>query len=132
MQAIHPGYGQMRVSAYSARRPSKAVAQRRRLAVLFCIVSLSFLAWAGLRQLADTSGGGPLTAVGRSVGTVSRSGNLPAQLIGRSEAIVQAGDTLWSIARRVQPTGDVRPLVSTLIDAYGGRPLHVGETLEIP
>lgn len=92
---------------------------------MFFIVALSFLAWSGLRQLADTSGGGPLTTAGRSASDGTT-------LIARSKAIVQQGDTLWSIARRVQPTGDVRPLVSSLIDTYGGRPLQVGETIEIP
>jgi hypothetical protein len=92
---------------------------------MFFIVALSFLAWSGLRQLADTSGGGPLTTAGRSASESPR-------LITRSKAIVQPGDTLWSIARRVQPTGDVRPLVSALIDEYGGRPLQVGETISLP
>lgn len=130
MQAIHPGpyrkYGAaMRVPTmpHSARRPSAAVIRRRRLVAMFFIVSFAFLAWSGLRQLADTSGGGPLTVAGRSA---------QAQLITRSETIVQPGDTLWSIARRVQPTGDVRPLVSQLIDQYGGHALQVGETIEIP
>ena len=36
--------------------------------------------------------------------------------------IVKPGDTLWSIARKMQPTGDVRPLVdriATLNNGYG-------------
>ncbi len=126
MQAIHPGQMTMRVPTkpHSLRRPSKAVYRRRRLVAMFFIVALSFLAWSGLRQLADTSGGAPLSTAGRSVGT--------PQLVARAHAVVQPGDTLWSIARRVQPTGDVRPLVSALIDQYGGHPLYVGETIEIP
>jgi hypothetical protein len=125
MQAIHPGVTPMRVPAMrSARRPSKAVYRRRRLVTMFVVVSLSFLAWSGLRQLADTSGDGPLTVAGRSA-----SG---PQLITQTKAVVQQGDTLWSIARRMQPTGDVRPLVSELIKAHGGRPLQVGETIQIP
>lgn len=124
MQAIHPGTTAMRVpTTYSARRSSPAVYRRRRLVVLFCVVSLSFLAWSGLRQLADTSGDGPLTVAGRSAAP---------QLITTAKVVVEPGDTLWSIARRMQPTGDVRPLVSSLIDAHGGRPLQVGETIEVP
>lgn len=132
MQAIHPGpFRQngttMRVPTmpHSARRPSAVVIRRRRLAVMFVAVVFAFLAWSGLRQLADTSGGGPLTTAGRSAAAAP-------QLITRTKAVVQPGDTLWSIARRVQPRGDVRPLVSALIDAYGGTPLHVGQTIEIP
>ena len=45
---------------------------------------------------------------------------------------VEAGDTLWSIARRVQPTGDVRPLVDRLTAAYGSAPLQVGQEVVVP
>ncbi len=130
MQAIYPGPYQkgtttLRVpTLHNARRRSQGVTRRRRLVATFFVVSLSFLAWSGLRQLADTSGGAPLSTAGRSVSA--------PQLITQIETIVQPGDTLWSIARRVQPTGDVRPLVSKLIDTYGGRPLQVGETLQLP
>ena len=34
--------------------------------------------------------------------------------------LVQPGDTLWSIARRLQPEGDVRALVHQLMAANGG------------
>ena len=45
---------------------------------------------------------------------------------------VQSGDTLWSIARSVQPEGDVRPLVDRLISSRAGRPLQVGEEITVP
>jgi Tfp pilus assembly protein FimV len=45
---------------------------------------------------------------------------------------VEAGDSLWTIARKVQPTGDVRPLVDRLSAAYGDAPLQVGQQLTIP
>jgi LysM repeat protein len=37
---------------------------------------------------------------------------------------VMAGDTLWSVARSIQPTGDVRPLVSKIARAN-----HVGQSI---
>jgi Tfp pilus assembly protein FimV len=46
--------------------------------------------------------------------------------------VVQPGDTLWSIARRLQPEGDVRPLVDQLVDLNGGTDLEVGQRLPIP
>jgi Tfp pilus assembly protein FimV len=46
--------------------------------------------------------------------------------------VVQPGDTLWSIARRLQPEGDVRPLVDQLVDLNGGTDLAVGQQLPIP
>ncbi|HET9005593.1 MAG TPA: LysM peptidoglycan-binding domain-containing protein [Actinomycetes bacterium] len=47
--------------------------------------------------------------------------------------MVEPGDTLWSIARRVAPGRDPRPVVDGLIDANhlrGG--LQVGQELSIP
>jgi len=46
--------------------------------------------------------------------------------------VVQAGDTLWSIARALQPTGDVRPLVQRLSELNGGAALQVGQAVRLP
>jgi hypothetical protein len=45
--------------------------------------------------------------------------------------VVQPGDTLWAMARRLQPEGDVRPLVDRLAEAHGNGPLQAGERLEV-
>lgn len=45
--------------------------------------------------------------------------------------VVQPGDTLWGLARRLRPEGDVRPLVDRLADAHGPGPLQPGERLEV-
>jgi hypothetical protein len=45
--------------------------------------------------------------------------------------VVQPGDTLWAMARRLQPEGDVRPLVDRLAAAHGSGPLQAGEQLEV-
>ena len=46
--------------------------------------------------------------------------------------LVQPGDTLWAVARRMQPTGDLRPLVDQLVALNGGTALEVGQVLVIP
>lgn len=46
--------------------------------------------------------------------------------------VVQPGDTLWAIARRLQPTGDVRPLVARLSRANGGARLVPGQRVVLP
>ena len=46
--------------------------------------------------------------------------------------VVQPGDTLWAIARHLDPNGDVRPLVDTLSREVHGRPLQVGQRLVVP
>jgi nucleoid-associated protein YgaU len=116
------------VPAMVRRRPSRAVYRRRRIAVLLCAATVFALGWMGLhRHGADGTGafgGGPLTAAGPSV-------RIDATLASHTHVIVQPGDTLWTIARRVQPTGDIRPLVSSIDAQRHGRPLQVGETIHI-
>jgi hypothetical protein len=42
---------------------------------------------------------------------------------------VQPGDSLWSIAARLEPDRDPRPLVDALADSRGGAPLVPGEVI---
>jgi LysM domain len=48
-----------------------------------------------------------------------------------ADYVVQPGDTVWSVARRVQPEGDVRSFVDRLVAARGGDGLAVGEVIRI-
>jgi len=45
---------------------------------------------------------------------------------------VRAGDTLWSIAQRMDPNGDPRPIVSQLAAQVGGYTVIPGELLTLP
>jgi hypothetical protein len=45
--------------------------------------------------------------------------------------VVQPGDTYWTIARSLQPGGDVRALVDKLSAEHGGAPLQPGEQLAL-
>ncbi len=49
-----------------------------------------------------------------------------------STYVVQPGDTFWSIARRLRPDGDPRPLVDRLVAEHGSAVLHVGERIALP
>lgn len=60
---------------------------------------------------------------------VSGGAELP---IAQREYVVQPGDTLWKIARALQPEGDVRPLVQEMARARGGAPLRAGERIRMP
>jgi hypothetical protein len=104
-----------------ARRPNSGLYRRRRLVVGLLIAVLLLAAGAVLGRL----GGGPLTA--------PESAPAPAvAATPRLLHVVQPGDTLWVIARALQPTGDVRPLVERLQASRHGQALRVGETITLP
>ena len=104
----------------AVRRPGAAQFRRRRaVVVLVAVVLLG--AGIGLGGL----GGIPL----------SPPGPAPAGRIvpvAETSYVVGPGDTLWQIARALQPSGDVRPLVQRLAASRGGAPLQVGERLVLP
>ena len=50
----------------------------------------------------------------------------------RRTYVVRSGDTLWSIARSLHTTGDVRVTVKRLAAANGGSTLRVGDRLVVP
>ena len=49
-----------------------------------------------------------------------------------SSIIVKPGDTLWSIARQLQPAGDIRPLVDRIAKINNGHSLIAGQALLLP
>jgi LysM domain-containing protein len=60
-------------------------------------------------------------------------GDGPEEPESRVVYVVEAGDTPWSIARRVAPGHDPRPVVDALVEANdlrGG--LQVGQELSVP
>lgn len=111
-------------------RPSAAVYRRRRLAAAAVVTAAVTAAALGLSAL----GGGSLTT--------SEGGSAPAadievdtgslRTVSTATHVVAPGDTLWSIARSLQPEGDVRPLVDEMAASRGGRPLQVGERIRLP
>jgi nucleoid-associated protein YgaU len=54
--------------------------------------------------------------------------------VARTSYVVRDGDTLWSIARRVAPDGDPRPIVDALATAnrLDGTGLVPGQSLIVP
>ena len=115
-----------RVASASPVRPTPASVYRRRRAV---VIIATLAAVAGLRAGVDVLGGGPLTAAEvHSTPVVA----IEVEPVAREVYVVRAGDTLWSIARKVQPAGDVRPLVDRLAESRGGRALQPGERIVLP
>jgi len=102
------------------RRDLTLVYRRRRLAALLLLVVLFVALVLAVRSVTATLGGVPASAP---------EGNItgpPARVV-----VVQPGDTVWTIARAVQPDGDVRPLVDSLLSAHPGG-LQPGDRLLVP
>ena len=118
------------------RRHAAAVYRRRRVVALVLLaIALSSAALAG-RAALQILGGGPLAAAEvhrtSSSAATPRVVELDAAPVAKATYVVRPGDTLWTIARRIQPAGDVRPLVDALASTRHGRPLQPGERITMP
>jgi hypothetical protein len=70
--------------------------------------------------------------LGGSGGASHPSGSVSAAQLRSGTYTVRAGDTLWSIAQRVDPTGDPRPVVSQLAAQLGAYSVVPGQKVTIP
>ncbi len=95
--------------------PAPPVIWRRRLVVVLAVLTVAVLAKA-------------------SVGGVSPGPGPSERMVPASQHsyVVRPGDTLWAIARSLEPRGDVRPVVDRLAQGRRGRPLRVGERIVLP
>lgn len=105
-----------------------SVYRRRRLGVAAAAVAVVVLGYLLVVAL-STRVGAATTTVTRPAASTAAAGGAPA--VGVTTYRVRSGDTLWSIARRLQPTGDVRPLVDQLAERNGGSALQVGQRLDL-
>ncbi len=112
------------------RAPARmaVVYRRRRVAVLAIGVLLLVLSLAGARAglTAVTPQAPPPASTDRSTAS-GRAQSAGAAVV----VVVRPGDTLWSIARRLEPGGDVRHLVDRLAAAHGPAPLQPGEAIAL-
>jgi len=106
----------------SARRKARASRRVRRHRVGAAILVVGLLVLLALPVSA--LGGRPLSAHPTAAVTIV-SGH-PVNYV------VQSGQTLWSIASRMDPEGDLRPLVSELEAQIGSDTVYPGERIALP
>jgi hypothetical protein len=70
--------------------------------------------------------------LGGTGGRSHAAGSAPAGTLHPVEYTVQPGDSLWSIAARVDPSGDPRPLVATMAAELGSDTVQPGEQITVP
>lgn len=104
-------------------RPSTARFMVRRTVAAVVLIALLIGSWAAVSAMASVA-----------LPADAALGGVPAPQIADSDQVyvVAPGDTLWSIARALQPTGDVRPLVHQLSELNGGADLDVGQPVRLP
>jgi hypothetical protein len=105
------------------RTRRRAVYRRRRVLVALgaaVMVAMVWLAAVGAASLLRPAGApasdAPTAAVAADAPTVH---------------VVRPGDTLWSIARALEPDGDLRAVVDRLADRAGGSGLQPGQRIDL-
>lgn len=96
-----------------------ATYRRRRLVAGLLLLTLLAVGWLAVDAVAG--------AAGRFAAPQSAPIDGPT-------VVVEAGpgDTLWTLARQVQPSGDVRPAVEAMIAERGGSSVQVGDEVRVP
>lgn len=104
----------------TVRRAARARVQRRRRRLVLGVAAAGLC--AGLALPLSVLGGATPQAVGVP-GTT---------LTGSTVYVVQAGDTVWSIASRFDRGGDPRPLAEAIAKETGSATVVPGERIAIP
>jgi len=107
-----------------------AVYRRRRFGVALALVSIALVGYLALMGLGVVFGDGAAQADARP--SAGASAVAVASAPAPSTAyVVQPGDTLWSIARHLHPSGDIRSLVDELSARAGSGSLQSGQRLSL-
>ncbi len=124
------------VAAGGSRAVTRATYWRRRFVVVALAVALVLV----MAQAGAALGGSlasperrPAGAVSTASSTGSRntgSRNTGSRNTGSRNTVVRPGDSLWSVASRLAPGADPRPVVDALASARHGAVLTPGETIE--
>jgi nucleoid-associated protein YgaU len=108
----------------AVNRGMQRVYLRRRLLAGLAVLLLATVMWmavvGALSLLQGPASSSPTSAATAAVPPAAAE-----------EYIVQPGDTLWTIAERLDPPGDLRPIVDELADRAGGAVLQSGQRIDV-
>jgi nucleoid-associated protein YgaU len=110
-------------AARPARRTVFALVGGLAVAALVALAALGAVDLLG----ADAAASGPASTAAPLHPSGAGASTPPASDV----VVVQPGDTLWAIARRIRPTGEIRPLVDELADRAGGAAVVAGQRIDL-
>jgi hypothetical protein len=127
--------GLARSRRVAPRRPSRAVYWRRRATVLLVAVTLVALGWAAAGAMgagsADDLSIVTAASLAAPLAPAAAPDAAPTAPVAPKVYVVRPGDTVWSIAERLHPEGDVRELVDQLTERAGGSGLQAGQRIAL-
>jgi hypothetical protein len=115
------------------RSPVRVMLAGLGLAVLVAFAAMGIVPFLGADAAAFTpaSSADTTSPAGADAQTASAPVVAPVAVAAPSEIIVQSGDSLWTVARRLQPKGDLRGLVDRLIERVGSTSVTRGQHINV-
>jgi Tfp pilus assembly protein FimV len=101
------------------------------LAVLVAFAAMGIVPFLGADAAAFTPASSADTTSPAGADAQNASAPVVAPVAPPAEIIVQSGDSLWSVARRLQPHGDLRGLVDRLIERVGSTSVTRGQHINV-
>jgi hypothetical protein len=103
------------------------------LAVLVAFAAMGIVPFLGADAAAFTpaSSADTTSPAGADAQIASAPVVAPVVVAAPTEIIVQSGDSLWTVARRLQPQGDLRGLVDRLIERVGSTSVTRGQHINV-
>ena len=119
-------------AAKARRSPMRVLIAGLGLAVLVAFAAMGVLPFLGADAAASTpaSSADSTSPAGADAQRASTPAAAPSVAVP-VEIVVQSGDSLWSVARRLQPRGDLRRLVDRLIERVGATSVTRGQHINV-
>jgi len=115
------------------RSPARVLLAGLGLAVLVAFAAMGIVPFLGADAAASTPASSADTSspAGADAQAASAPVVAPVAAAAPVEVVVQSGDSLWIVARRLQPRGDLRHLVDRLIERVGSTSVTRGQHINV-